>query len=150
MRRAYRVRLAANLVNGSTVAGILVAVAGRARLDVGPDGLLVAAGYRLPVPPAPAFCVGGVVVSRLDPDALRSAPALFRHEARHASQYAWCGGLPMVPMYFLAAGLSWLLAGDFYAWNPFERLAGLADGGYTERPVRPALARLMAHRAPQP
>ena len=144
MRPAHRVRLAANLVNGSTLAGILVAVAGRAALGRGPDGLLVATGYRLPVPPAPAFCVGGVIVSRLDRGALRSAPVLLRHEARHASQYAWCGGLPMLPLYFLAAGVSWLLAGDFYARNPFERLAGLADGGYTDRPVRAWMARLVS------
>ena len=32
MRAAYRVRLMANLVNGSTLAGLLVAAAGRARL----------------------------------------------------------------------------------------------------------------------
>ncbi len=146
MRRAHRVRLAANLVNGSTMAGILVAAAGRARLGRGPNGLLVAAGYRLPVPPAPAFCVGGVIVSRLDPVTLSSAQTLLRHEARHASQYACCGGLPMLPLYFLAAGLSWLLAGDFYAWNPFERLAGLADGGYADRPLRPAISRLLAGR----
>jgi hypothetical protein len=29
---------------------------------------------------------------------------------------------------------SWLLSGDFGAWNAFERAAGLADGGYTPRP----------------
>jgi hypothetical protein len=30
----------------------------------------------------------------------------------------------------VAAGVSWLLARDFASYNPFERLAGLADGGY--------------------
>ncbi len=61
---------------------------------------------------------------------------LFRHEARHATQYACCGGLLMLPCYFAAAGVSWLLSGDVGAWNPFERLAGLADGGYRDRPLR--------------
>ena len=61
---------------------------------------------------------------------------LFRHEARHTAQYAWCGGPLMLPFYFAAAGVSWLLSGDFGAWNPFERLAGLTDGGYRDRPLR--------------
>jgi hypothetical protein len=67
--------------------------------------------------------------------------ALLAHEARHASQYAWCGGLVMLPLYFLAAGVSWGLTGDFGARNVFERRAGLADGGYTDKPLRPVLAR---------
>ena len=73
MRGAYRVRLAANLLNGSTAAGILVAVAGRARLAQARDGLVVALRYRLPVPPAPAFCLGNVIVTRLDADGVRGA-----------------------------------------------------------------------------
>jgi hypothetical protein len=48
----------------------------------------------------------------------------------------------MLPLYFLAAGMSWLLTGDFGSQNIFERRAGLAEGGYTERPLRPALTRL--------
>ena len=39
------------------------------------------------------------------------------------------GGILLVP-YLAAAGLSWALAGDHSSYNPFERLAGLADGGY--------------------
>ena|SRR5215472_1075728 len=147
MRGAYRVRLAANLLNGSTVAGVLVAAAGRARLARGGDGLLIGEGYRLPVPPAPAFCIGNVIVSRLDRAALGSARSLLAHEARHATQYAWCAGLPMIPLYFLAAGLSWVLTGDFGSHNVFERLAGLADGGYTDRQLRPAFARLLPRSA---
>ena len=135
MRLTHRVRLAVNLVNGSTLAGFAVSRAGRARLARFPGGLLVAAGYQLPVPPAPAFTLGNVIITRragLDDDS-----ALFRHEARHSTQYAWCGGLAMLPLYFTAAGVSWLLSGDFGAWNVFERGAGLADGGYnTGRPLR--------------
>jgi hypothetical protein len=139
VRAAYRVRRAANLVNGSTAAGVLIAAAGRARLASGRDGLLIAVGYRLPVPAAPAFCVGNVIICRMDADALGRVPALLAHEARHATQFACCAGLPMLPLYFAAAAVSWLLAGDFGAWNVFERRAGLADGGYAERPLRPAL-----------
>jgi hypothetical protein len=146
VRAAYRVRLAANLVNGSTAAGVLIAAAGRARLAAGRDGLLIAVGYRLPVPAAPAFCVGNVIISRMDRAALARAPALLAHEARHATQYACCAGLPMLPLYFTAAAVSWLLAGDFGAWNVFERRAGLTDGGYTDRPLRPGL-RQLRHRA---
>ena len=47
----------------------------------------------------------------------------------------------MLPLYFLAAGVSWGLTGDFGARNVFERRAGLADGGYTDKPLRPWLAR---------
>ena len=141
MRGAYRVRLVANLLNGSTAAGILVAVAGRARLAQARDGLVVALRYRLPVPPAPAFCLGNVIVTRLDADAMRGAGSLLAHEARHATQFACCGGVVMLPLYFLAAGLSWILTGDFAARNIFERRAGLAEGGYAERPLRPGLRR---------
>jgi len=47
----------------------------------------------------------------------------------------------MLPLYFLAAGFSWGLTGDFGARNLFERQAGLADGGYSDKPLRPLLAR---------
>ena len=53
----------------------------------------------------------------------------------------------MIPLYFLAAGVSWGLTGDFGSRNVFERLAGLADGGYTDKPLRPAVARLAGRLA---
>ena len=137
MRARYRVRAAANLVNGSTAAGVLVALAGRARVRRAGDGLLVAAGYRLPVPVAPAFCLGNVLVTRGPDEQFRGATRLFAHEARHATQYAWCGGLPMLPLYGAAALVSWALTGDFGARNGFERWAGLADGGYSAKGLRP-------------
>jgi hypothetical protein len=141
----HRFRQVVNLVNGSTIAGVGIALAGGAfaaggRLSSGPDGLLTATGYRLAVPAAPAFTVGNVIIV----NSRRTAavpPTVFAHEARHATQYACCGGLLMLPLYFAAAGVSWALCGDFAAWNAFERQAGLADGGYAGRPVRPALAR---------
>jgi hypothetical protein len=141
MRGAYRIRLAVNLLNGSTLAGFLVAAAGRARPMRATDGLIVAVGYRLPVPPAPAFCLGNVIVTRLDAAGARGAGILLGHEARHATQFACCGGVLMLPLYFLAAGVSWLLTGDFGSRNIFERRAGLAEGGYTERPLRAMFAR---------
>jgi hypothetical protein len=137
MRPRHRVRLAVNLLNGSTLAGLAVSLAGRARLARIPDGLLVGTGYRLPVPPAPAFTLGNVILTRHD--VLGRDTGLLRHEARHATQYAWCGGLLMLPLYFAAAGVSWLLSGDVGAWNVFERGAGLADGGYAAVPLRAML-----------
>jgi hypothetical protein len=150
MRAAYRVRLVANLVNGSTLAGVLVAVAGRARLARAADGLLIAERYRLPLPPAPAFTLGNVILTRLGRDDFGRAEALFAHEARHTTQFACCVGLVMLPLYFAAAGWSWVLTGDFAARNTFERRAGLADGGYADHPLRPAMARWAgrAGRAP--
>ena len=139
-----------NLANGSTAAGVLVATAGRARLSRGPDGLVIGAGYRLPVPVAPAFTVGNVVLTRTDARSLAAAGPLLAHEGRHATQYACCGGLPMIPAYLLAAAWSWALTADFGARNIFERRAGLADGGYSERPARPALARWQARLAAAP
>jgi hypothetical protein len=126
-----------NLANGSTLAGLGVAALGGARVARGADRLFVGTGYRLPVPPAPAFCLGNVVITRLD----GLTPELLRHEARHATQYACCGGLVMVPLYLAAAAVSWLLTGDTGCRNVFERRAGLTDGGYTDKPLRPALRR---------
>jgi len=97
------------------------------------------------VPPAPAFCIGNVIVTRLD--SFQDRSPLLRHEARHATQFAWCGGVLMLPMYFLAAGWSWLATGDFGSRNVFEQRAGLADGGYASKPLRTALRRLGRTRA---
>jgi hypothetical protein len=137
VRPRYRVRLAVNLLNGSTLAGLGAAKAGGARLVRFPDGLLVGTSYRLPVPSAPAFTLGNVIITHRD--ALGCDSPLLRHESRHSTQYAWCGGVLMLPLYFTAAGVSWLVSGDFGAWNVFERGAGLADGNYTGRPLRPVL-----------
>jgi hypothetical protein len=134
MHAGLRARQLVNLANGSTLAGLGVAALGGARVAPSADGLFVGTGYRLSVPPAPAFCLGNVIVTRLN--GLAPQSRLFRHEARHATQYAWCGGVVMVPLYLLAAGVSWALTGDFGARNVFERRAGLADGGYADKPLR--------------
>jgi hypothetical protein len=139
-----RLRQAVNLANFSTLAGLGAAVAGGARIARSVDGLVTATSYRLPVPAAPAFCLGNVILTR-DDDIVADSP-LFRHEARHATQYAWSGGVAMVPLYLMAAGASWALTGDFGARNIFERLAGLADGGYTDKPLWPGLQRIQRGR----
>ena len=150
MRPPLRVRQAVNLANGSTLAGLGVAALGGAAIARSVDGLFTGTRNRLPVPPAPAFCLGNVIVTRehsVDPGS-----SLFRHEARHATQFAWCGGVVMIPLYLAAAGVSWVLTGDFGARNVFERQAGLAGGGYTDKPLRPALRRVSGpgRRAPAP
>jgi hypothetical protein len=137
VRARLRVRQVVNVVNGSTLVGLGVAGLGGAAIARSADGLFTGTGYRLPVPPAPAFCVGNVIVTRHDE--IEPGSRLFRHEARHATQFAWCGGVIMIPLYLAAAGVSWALTGDFGARNVFERLAGLADGGYADAPLRPVL-----------
>jgi hypothetical protein len=129
-------RFTVNVVNLSTPVGLLVASAGQSRIGRAADGLFVARGYRLRVPRAPAFTVGNVIIVRLDDEALAQRPRLLVHEARHASQYAWCLGVVMLPLYFAAAGWSWLRARDYSSYNLFERLAGLEDGGYPQPPDR--------------
>ena len=136
-------------MNGSTLAGLGVAALGGAAIARSVDGLFTGTGYRLPVPPAPAFCLGNVIVAR--GDGIDPGSPVFRHEARHATQFACCGGVVMIPLYLTAAGVSWVLTGDFGARNVFERRAGLADGGYTDRPLRAAFRRVFSgsgRRAP--
>ncbi|MCP9947019.1 hypothetical protein [Actinomadura madurae] len=143
MKRAHRVRQLVNAVNLSTGLGLLLAAttARGAGFRRGPDGLIVAGGYRLPVPVASAFTVGNVILLRGDASRLSDTSRLLRHEGRHSTQYAWCLGVAMIPLYGACAGVSMLLCGDWASYNPFERLAGLADGGYERRPLRPLLRR---------
>ena len=144
---AWRLKVLVNVVNLSTPLGLLVAVAGRSALRRGPRGLVLAADYRLPLPSAPAFTIGNVVVSPRPAAYLDSRPALVLHEERHSWQYAVCLGLPMLPLYALGAAWSYLRGGDWGVHNPFERLAGLADGGYPLLSARERRRR--ADREPQ-
>ena len=66
MRAGFRARQVVNLANGSTLAGLGVAALGGARVVRSADGLLLGTRYRLPVPPAPAFCLGNVIITRLE------------------------------------------------------------------------------------
>ncbi|MFJ6027384.1 hypothetical protein ACIQCN_07955 [Pseudarthrobacter sp. NPDC092424] len=130
---AQRLRQAANLLNGSTAAGVAVALLAQTRLRRGPRGLLLAGGYRWRLPHARAFALGNVVLYRGPAPDLLSMPALLGHEEKHCTQYAWCLGLPFLPLYFAAAGWSVLRTGNPGTANPFERRAGLAAGGYPAR-----------------
>ncbi|MDP9988510.1 hypothetical protein LFT44_07050 [Arthrobacter sp. FW306-05-C] len=127
---AQRLRWAANLLNGSTLAGLAVALAARTRISRGPRGMVIAAGYRWRLPFAHAYTLGNVVLCRSTAEELVSRPALLGHEERHCSQYAWCLGLPFVPLYLAAAAWSVLRTGNPGTANIFERRAGLAAGGY--------------------
>ncbi|WP_084957394.1 hypothetical protein [Thermoactinospora rubra] len=129
MKRRYRIRRVLNLVNLSTPLGLLIAAVGRARLAPGPDGLILAYGYRYRFPIAGAFTVGNVVVTRHS----QLSERLIVHEGRHATQWAFCVGLPMLPLYVLAMAVSMAICGDQASYNPFERLANLDDGGYARR-----------------
>ncbi len=141
VRPAHRVRQVVNLVNLSTLLGLVVAVVGGAGLRKGPDGLLLGYGYHLRLPVNPVFTLGNVVVFK-DGDSVHvRRPTLLTHEARHATQYALCLGPVMLPFYGLAAAWSWICTGDPASRNLFERWAGLKDGGYRERPLRPMFRR---------
>ena len=120
-----------NALGLATPLGLVIARAGGARRvggPVRPDGLIMAHGYRWPVPSAPAFTVGDVIIVRRS-ESLHSE-RLLAHEARHAAQWAACGGLAFVPLYALASAWSWWRTGNAFSRNVFERAAGLADGGY--------------------
>lgn len=123
-------RAALNAVNGSTALGLAVAAAARTRVSKGPRGLIIAAGYRWRLPFASAFTLGNVVLCRCTAGELLDRPVLLAHEEKHSTQYAWCLGLPFLPMYFLAAAWSLLRTGNPGTGNPFERQAGLSAGGY--------------------
>ena len=129
-------RAAANLVNLSTPLGLLIALAGRARLSGGPDGLLLAEHYRLGVPKAGAFTVGNVIIVpglRLE-ELEQQRPGTTAHEAVHAWQWCYCLGLPFLIGYGLASAWSWLRTGHPACANVFESSAGLARGGYPDLP----------------
>jgi hypothetical protein len=134
---AHRVRAVGNALNLSTVLGLGLGWAGRARLRCGPDALVFAEGYRLPLPKASAFTVGNVVLVPGGTAAAVEArqPGTLAHEAAHSWQYFGFLGLPFLPLYALAAGWSWLRTGDPASANWFERSAGLVRGGYVEHPI---------------
>jgi len=131
MRPAYRVRQTMNALNLSTLLGLALAKASGAVLTSGRDGLVLALGARGRFPDARAFTVGNVVILRVDPE-----DELLRHEAHHATQWAWCV-IVFLPLYLLAVAWSYLRTGDHWSRNWFERRAGLAIGGYVENPPRP-------------
>ena len=128
-----------NLANLSTPMGLLVATAGRGRFRI-LHGLVVAEDVRLPRNiSASALTIGSVVVitGRSLEQASARIPGLLEHEDHHAHQWAYCLGLPFIPLYLLAMGWSWLRSGDRATANFFEVQAGLRLGGYVTRNKRP-------------
>lgn len=125
-----RLRTALNWVNLSTPLGLLIARIGGATIAPRGRGTYVATGYRFGFPVASAFTVGSVIASKHDAAWFEGRQTLLRHEDRHCTQYAFVLGVAMLPVYFVFVALSWILAGDHSSYNPFERLAGLADGNY--------------------
>ncbi len=142
MARLHLTRTVLTALNGTTGAGLLIALASGARIRRGRDGILIAEGYRRRIPPTTCFTVGSVIITRRTADWLLAPERsrLFGHESRHATQYAALGPL-FWPAYWLSCGWSYALTGSYGARNAFERHAGLATGGYREVPLRPWVAR---------
>ncbi len=134
--RKIRARQVVNAVNLSTLLGLVAARAGGARLEPGPDGLVLAHGYRHRLPRAAAFTVGNVIITKHPAGYLTGRPALLRHEGRHSDQWACWVGLPFLAAYGVAAGWSKLRTGSPALGNTFERRAGLVDGGYLPEGAR--------------
>jgi len=143
MTRWAITRTALTAVNGTTGAGLLLAVVSGAKIRRGRGGVLIAEGYRRKVPPATCFTLGSVVLTRRSAEWLlaEERAELLTHESRHAGQYAVLGPL-FWPAYWLACGYSYAMTGSYGARNAFEKHAGLAGGGYREVPLRPWAARL--------
>jgi hypothetical protein len=138
MRLRHRIRLVGNMLNLTTIIGLLLARAGGAQLHRRSDGIWLATGYRFRFPVASAFCVGNLLISHHDLDFLLARPKLLLHEERHSWQYLLFVGPLYWPFYGIAMAWSLLRTGDRGAANPFEIAAGLADGGYPELPRRSA------------
>lgn len=137
MNLGQRLRQQLNLLNLTTLCGLLLARAKRCELQSGPEGLILAWGYTGRLPIASAFTVGNVILFRgVDRARLAKRPELLAHESRHSTQYATCLGLPFLPLYFACCAWSLIRTGDPASHNFFERRAGLKDGGYLEKPVR--------------
>lgn len=125
-----RVRTVLNWLNLSTLLGLAIARLGGATIARRGRGTCLATGYRHGFPVASAFTIGSVIISKHELDYFRERAALLQHEDRHCTQYALVLGVVMLPCYFFFVGVSWVVAGDHSSYNPFERLADLADGNY--------------------
>lgn len=96
---------------------------------------MFATGYRFRFPTGGAFTIGNVVATRMTLTELLRYPRVLAHEERHAWQYVLFGGPLYWPLYCAAMGWSMVRTGDRSSRNVFERSAGLADGGYVDRPT---------------
>jgi hypothetical protein len=122
---------------------LVLAAAARTPVRRGPGGVLIATGYRWPVPRQTCFTLGGVIFSRRPAEWLLDVrrERLLGHETRHVGQYAVLGPL-FLPAYGVASAWSWLATGAYGCRNVFERHAGLTAGGYRDQPLRPWMAQL--------
>lgn len=143
LTRLELIRAVANAMNLSTASGLLLAGLTRTRIEQGPHGLIFGTDYQPKLPIAGAFTVGNVIFYRTDRAHIDARPDLLAHESGHATQYAWCLGLPFFPLYAACATYSLWRTGDPGSRNFFERNAGLALGGYRELPT---IARLTGLR----
>ncbi|MHA7271117.1 hypothetical protein [Arthrobacter sp. HLT1-20] len=157
MKTPLHVRAVANALNLSTATGLLLAALSRTPLETGPDGLILGTHYTPKLPLAGAFTVGNVIFYRADRAFIDARPDLLAHESGHATQYAWCMGLPFLPLYAACAAFSLWRTGDPGSRNFFERNAGLELGGYRELPtitrlpaLRNYLQRLTLFKSPRP
>lgn len=135
-----RLRNAANVVNLSTPLGLLLGIVGLGRWRRHPY-LLIAEQVKLPFVTASAMTVGDVVLvmDKTVEAAEERIPTLLEHEEEHSWQWAYCFGLPFLPLYTAASVWSMWRRGDRATGNVFERQAGLESGGYTRRgkPAQP-------------
>ena len=132
MTPGQRRRGLANVLNATTPLGLLLPASARDARPPRTPG--TADCHRVPVAAALRERLRGrqVVIFRAGPAEAWPNPVLLGHEERHCTQYAWCLGLPFLPLYFLAAGGSSGRTGNPGSRNFFERQAGLQAGGYPE------------------
>ncbi|MBB1482536.1 hypothetical protein H5392_01520 [Tessaracoccus sp. MC1865] len=143
-------RNVANALNLSTPLGLVLGLAGRGR-PRRQGHLIVFEQVKLPLVNASAMTVGDVVLvpGRTVGEVEGRIPDLLAHEEAHAWQYAYCLGLPFIPLYVIAVAWSMLRSGDRATANHFEVQADLLKGGYrvgTKRPLREGLAALRFRR----
>ncbi|AQP45293.1 hypothetical protein [Tessaracoccus flavus] len=137
----------ANVLNLSTPLGLVLGAVARGRFRRR-SSLVIVDRARLPLLRASAVTVGSVVIipTRSLEEAEARVPTLMAHEDEHAWQWAYCLGLPFVPLYVASMAWSMVRSGDRATANHFEVQAGLAAGGYREgqkRPVREGIRRLL-------
>jgi hypothetical protein len=128
-------RAAANVLNGSTYAGMRYAMAMGGRCATAKGGMILCTGMaKGSVSFAHAFTIGNVTMTE-DNGLLKGELA---HETKHADQWAALGW-GMVPAYFTAMGISESVALAFHEGpghgqcaNPFEWSAGFAGGQYSK------------------
>lgn len=125
------VRNVANVLNGSTLLGFAMGATARGRFRRHAQ-LIIVEHARLPFVRAMAMTVGSVVLipGRSLEEAQSRIPTLIAHEDAHAWQYAYCLGIPFLPLYLAASMWSMARAKDRASCNFFEVQAGLDSGGY--------------------